>query len=849
MTRYMEFLKNAIIAAATVLSLSFQAVGMSARDASLERVHENVRETPYPQTWNSLYLNPAPLLCPPSMKTSDLLQFQLSMDSGFKDKTTVTSEPKPWCMYNPHKILDKGTWYWRVRPVSKDGKAGEWSQSFSFNVTGDEPEFVTPAFDVFYKNLPKGYPRLYCFIEKDLKAAADTVEKHKEYKELLHRASLGLGSTAETAADPRSKVKEMALMAKHLHTAYSATGNTEYTDKMLAFTRSLLKTGPDENLMKKDDFYAGDFMYLMLHTYDVCQDRLSPEEKDRIHSLVMEQARYHHFSQRSGAEESHIFDNHFWQRGFREMLQIGLMFADTDSTAREMLEYCYELWTARAPASGFNRDGEWHNGTGYFTANVTTLWYVPSLFSYITGVDFLQHPWYRNAGKALLYNWPVGTMSAGFGDQNERQLTPDRQRAAFADFLARELDDPYAAWYASHLNRTIRGDFEMRIYRMARGHLTYPNIKTLPEGSTKALWMMDIGQMAANSALQNTNRNLFLSFRSSPFGAGSHTLADQNSFNLHFRGVPVYRSTGYYLNFSDAHNIMSYRHTRAHNTILVDGIGQPFTTRAYGMITRMLDGDHISYALGDASNAYCGISEYPMWEKNFERARITQTPDNGFGETPLTKYLRHIFLLHPDVVLIYDELEASRPVRWDWLLHSPVQFDIDQKNHILTTRYEEKQFTAKARLFSNYPCTVSQTNEFAVAPDLSLAKADQRDKYVNQWHLTAAFEPCAANRILTIIRILPDGTEDTFNVRRDGNRFIYGRWVIEAEMDASKPASLRVVNTRCNAVFDYGAGDVEIDGKKYVRKEPGSSVLYDLIDGEWIIHEMSDVEPQLTGKE
>lgn len=58
---------------------------------------------------------------------------------------------------------------------------------------------------------------------------------------------------------------------------------------------------------------------------------------------------------------------------------------------------------------------------------------------------------------------------------------------------------------------------------------------------------------------------------------------------------------------------------------------------------------------------------------------LTQTPDNGFGETPLKKYRRHIFLLHPYTVVIYDELESSENVRWDWLLHSPVEFDIDQK--------------------------------------------------------------------------------------------------------------------------------------------------------------------------
>ena len=95
---------------------------------------------------------------------------------------------------------------------------------------------------------------------------------------------------------------------------------------------------------------------------------------------------------RTGYDETHLFNNHFWQHGFRQTLEIGLMFYENNATAREMLEYCYELWTSRAPASGFNRDGEWHNGTGYFTANVKTLIYVPSIFSYITGTNFLKHP-------------------------------------------------------------------------------------------------------------------------------------------------------------------------------------------------------------------------------------------------------------------------------------------------------------------------------------------------------------------------------------------------------------------------------------------------------------------------
>ena len=230
-----------------------------------------------------------------------------------------------------------------------------------------------------------------------------------------------------------------------------------------------------------------------------------------------------------------------------------------------------------------------------------------SLFSYLTGVDFLKHPWYRNAGKGLVYSWPPESLSAGFGDGHEKTNDqPLRIRSAFADFLARETGDPYASWYSS-INQLYKTDYELRLYRMLSGK-SRPVNNSLPFDVSKSVWFKDSGEMIYIDSLSDYKHGMYLSFRSSPFGSGSHTHSNQNAFNIHYNGIPVYRSAGYYLNFSDAHNIMSYRHTRAHNTILVDGIGQPFTTRAYGQITRMLKGEHITYALGDASNAYCGVS-------------------------------------------------------------------------------------------------------------------------------------------------------------------------------------------------------------------------------------------------
>ena len=818
-----------------------------AQKTTLKRVHENIRVTPYPQQENPLYLNPSPLIVPMEMRKAEYLQFQLSQDQTFPEGKTIQSKPLVWCMFNPHRILENGTWYWRFRSVSKDRQTTEWSEIYHFSVTKDIPQFVTPTFDIFMKNMPKGYPRIYCFLDKGLEKGQYTVTTHPEYEEMKRRADGAMKNSYEICPHPYKVIGKIATDFNFLYTAYRTTNEKQYADKMLAVTRALLAVPHDTKLT--NDFVCGDILYIFTHVYDACYKQLTDAELKELEKRTFITAKFHHMLQHKGYVENHIFDNHYWQRTFREMLQLGLMFGNTRDDAKEILEYCYELWTARAPASGFNRDGEWHNGQGYFNANTKTLWYVPALLSHITGTDFLQHPFYKNLGKALVYAFPPRSQSAGFGDGNETGNMPPRQRVALADYIAREMQDPYAIWYCNETTAAL-GDFDTRLQRMG-SQKNYPSDTPLPENAPKALWMQDTGEMLAHSNLKRYRENTFLSFRSSPFGSGSHTLSDQNSFNLHFRGVPVYRSTGYYLHFSDPHNLLSYRHTRAHNTILVDGIGQPFTTRAYGKLVRMLSGENISYACGDASNAYCGLTDYPMWQKNFKNAKVEESVANGFGETPLKKYRRHILLLHPNIVVIYDELEAGKPVRWDWLLHSPVQFKFDEngKDKILTTYYPEKKFTSIAQIFSNFDCKLSQTDRFFSVPDPK--KMRKGREYPNQWHMTATYEKSTANRILTVITLQPNGTKP-LNVTHDKNGnpndfVLAGKWKLRAQLDPSQPAELLIRDPKTGVLFSLGNKSLKIENKNYERKQ-GTSILYDIMDGKWNIHEMSDIEPMPTGK-
>ena len=796
--------------------------------------HEKIRTQPYPKMSNELYLNPSPLIVPQNMKKGEYLQFQLSQDVDFGHENTLTSEPVKWCMYNPHVKLSSGKWFWRYRSVSADMGTGDWSDTIEFEVKDVTPVFVTPEFDRFKANLPKKYPRLYCFLDPYVNDAREKVGSHPEYKSLVSRAESALNVDYVPLMFPFSEsgLETVAMNVEYLYQAYIMTEDERYLGKMEEILLSFIDKPYSDADLFKDNFSSTNIAYGILAPYDLLHDKLTADIRRRSQEQLYRIADYY-FRLYCGMQENHIFDNHFWQKNMRVLFQIVLCLYEKEPYSDEMLEmleYYYELWTARAPASGFNRDGAWINGTGYFEANVKTLYYMPMMLSYISQVSFLQHPWYINAGQSLVYSWPPNSKSTGFGDSSEKRDEPGRQRAAFADFLAKETGDKYAAWYAGQCYDLVKLDVDLRLYRMVRLK-NYDT--TLPSDAPKMKWYKDIGEVVMHSDLGYTENNVTLSFRSSTFGSGSHTLADQNSFNLLYGGKEVYYHSGYYLNFNDAHNLMSYRHTRAHNTILIDGIGQPFSTKGYGMIMRAGSGDNISYCLGDASNAYSGISDDELWINAFENAGISQTPEYGFGNTPLTKYRRQILMLHPNIILIYDELEASSSAKWEWLLHSKSMFDI---NGSTFTSRTENGGMAVANMFCEYPVSISQTDEFVVPPTSTIGS-----DYPNQWHLTAKVEGKPKCRFLTLVQVL-DAGKSAFDVKENKGIIECGQWRIEVCMSSDSAEKLLVRNVVNGATYSYGSENLKLNGELYYRKYSNSSVLYDKFNGIFTTDEQTDAK-------
>ena len=108
--------------------------------------NNHIRTSPSPLEANDVFINPAPLLVPPSMREGDLLQFNLSKDRRFRGNDDILSEPVPWGVFNPHRVLDEGKWYWRFRSLGKEGGEHPRGKTFSFTIKPGAPPFSTPPF-------------------------------------------------------------------------------------------------------------------------------------------------------------------------------------------------------------------------------------------------------------------------------------------------------------------------------------------------------------------------------------------------------------------------------------------------------------------------------------------------------------------------------------------------------------------------------------------------------------------------------------------------------------------------------------------------------------------------------
>ena len=83
--------------------------------------------------------------------------------------------------------------------------------------------------------------------------------------------------------------------------------------------------------------------------------------------------------------------------------------------------------------------------------------------------------------------------------------------------------------------------------------------------------------------------------------------------------------------FIDKHSMYCHRATRAHNTILVNGIGQRIGTEGYGWIPRYYVGEKDRLRTGDASNAYGKVISKSRLARA-KKEEVSFSPEAGWDD-------------------------------------------------------------------------------------------------------------------------------------------------------------------------------------------------------------------------
>jgi hypothetical protein len=184
----------------------------------------------------------------------------------------------------------------------------------------------------------------------------------------------------------------------------------------------------------------------------------------------------------------------------------------------------------------------------------------------------------------------------------------------------------------------------------------------------------------------------------------------------------------------------------------------------------------MTYALEDASNAY-------------------RSKESG-EDHGMVKFFRHIALLQPGIIVIYDELESQSPASWSWLIHSIEGMELDSLSGTFASTADG--FRGTGRLWSAAPVRWQITNRFEV-PAVSFRVSEGLRKYSfndDQWHAKAiSTDSVRTIRFLSVIQVGPKGEKVVFRERQAAPglvRLHIGDWEIEASLDTHLPPQLRL---------------------------------------------------------
>jgi len=694
-----------------------------------------------PADGSSTRVNPPGFVWRPQEKAASYV-FQASRSRDFGQVEYEKKDLKLFC-HCPPQVFEDGDWYWRFAYVTEDGQQSPWSETRDFAIPSNAVAFPMPDRDELLSRIPGGHPRLFIRPEDIPRLREMAQGDLKPIYDALVRDCEKIMAEPPPTEEPRKYPDGMVRGGDPWRKIW--WGNRNYTTKVLngaatlAFTRLLGGKEEYGHLAKKllmaaaewdpkgatgyryNDEAGMPYNYYFSRTYTFVNDLLTEEEKEKCRAIM---------KIRGEEMYNHLYPRHLWRpygshanRAWHFMGEVAIAFFDEIEGPRDWLWYSMNIFYNAYPVWS-DDDGGWHEGLGYWRSYIGRFLWWADIMRSAMDIDAYKKPYFSKVGYYPMYLQAPGAKRGGFGDLTGH-LKSDGNVGLMSIFAV-QAQNPYWKWYVEAHGGARTGRNYVDFVRGALPEVESKPITELPDSRA----FEGTGLAMLHTDLTDAEKDVFIEFKSSPFGSHSHGYDSQNSFVLYAYSEPLLIRTGRRDSYGSNHHKNWMWETKSVNSILVNGEGQkPLRSQeAQGKIVDFHTSKAYDYVEGDAVQAYSGR---------------------------LDRFTRGILFIKPEVVVIYDRLEAPEPSTFQWLMHSPNEMKVDGQGDITV---ETGDAGCKVAFLTPGDLSITQTNKFDPPPRPRIK--------LTQWHLQAGTpDKQKSCQFVTVIRpyrkgeAVPEGVE------------------------------------------------------------------------------------------
>jgi len=636
--------------------------------------------------------------------------------------------------YLPEKALPVGTYYWSW------SLAGEWAPTFSFEITADAVTVEVPPASAWLASLSGEHPRLYVGARE---LAAFRASRHgaraELWRNLQPEAEALLQQPHEIAEPPYLpdrrldyeaffRVWSVVLWdsrrfvegAEVLALAYLASGEARYGRAAAQRMASISRWDPDgSSYLEHNDEAHMSVIWHGPHACDWAWDQFTDEERARVIAQFRRrgQITYEHMHSQ-GSYGITRFDSHAG-REIVFLANIAFVFHEHIPEAAAWLDWLRPVLCGIWPIWAGD-DGAWAEGPSYGLAYVTIMTMFATALKRGVGVDLYRRRFWANHARWRQWIWPPYAEWFGFGDHSERWRATWESNADLVELIGREsgaaeFADYVAAFRAEALTMDTpverQGPVSSATRYVVMGEPA-PTASAAAGREQLCRVFPAAGWAAIRSHRDDPSRDVALVFRSSPFGAISHSHANNNDFFLHVAGKIMAMPSGYYAGYGSAHHAHWVWHTKSHNCVTLSDAGQLMRSHdSRGSIDHAYEDERLVYFVGNADASYA------------DRA---------------ARCRRHVIWLKGEqAFLLVDEFVAKPGVTsaLQWNIHSWAPFQVDEAARSFALERAGSRLVG--HLLYHNDAFFSLSEGWDPAPGTTRS----RDQWHNQYHLR--FTPSA----------------------------------------------------------------------------------------------------------